>query len=213
MTAEEARKVCEILSEAHGGCSHCAYSLFDMFVKNFPEHAEIALEVFTEYFGENDEDGWVDCLKSSVEKIIAKRDSPAPTPETFPSEPSSDDQSSDEEAQEPDETPKNLQWRYGIATAYGALGAYHSLFILIKDEKGRIVKEGIVGPVHESRFPEVFKKVMTELGFPLPPEELEDPINYAFLHNSPFRTDPNEIIMEVWSQKSNKPKGGKTGNG
>jgi hypothetical protein len=45
MTKEEARKILEIMSTADGGCKYCAGDLLERFLKEFPEHFEVAVEV------------------------------------------------------------------------------------------------------------------------------------------------------------------------
>jgi hypothetical protein len=52
VTAEEAKRVVEIMMNADGGCSYCARDLIRQFVASFG-HADIATAVFGEERGYN----------------------------------------------------------------------------------------------------------------------------------------------------------------
>ncbi len=52
MNKEEADRVLDILSTADGGCPACAEELYQQFIEEFPEHAELARTNFKGLFGE-----------------------------------------------------------------------------------------------------------------------------------------------------------------
>lgn len=58
MTADEARTVLNIMTGADGGCSHCAQSLAESFIRRFG-FRELANEVFAKEFPlETDDEEW-----------------------------------------------------------------------------------------------------------------------------------------------------------
>lgn len=50
MTAEEAKRVVEIMMTADGGCSSCARDLLEEFSETFPEFRHVCGEAFKEMF-------------------------------------------------------------------------------------------------------------------------------------------------------------------
>lgn len=50
MTAEEATIICNIMKTADNGCPDCAYHLLARFAGAFPEHKDIAKDVFEKEF-------------------------------------------------------------------------------------------------------------------------------------------------------------------
>jgi hypothetical protein len=48
MTRDEAVSVCKVMLNADGGCYICSGQLLGLFAKRFPEHLEVAQQVYKE---------------------------------------------------------------------------------------------------------------------------------------------------------------------
>ena len=46
MTKPEAEKIIKILMEADGGCPSCTQTLIELFVEQFPEYKDIAIQAW-----------------------------------------------------------------------------------------------------------------------------------------------------------------------
>ncbi|MHA1237984.1 MAG: hypothetical protein ACTSSJ_01840 [Candidatus Odinarchaeia archaeon] len=61
MNKEDAEKVLKIMLTADGGCIYCARDLFNRFISEFGEFAELARNIFRKAFDEDlekEEDPW-----------------------------------------------------------------------------------------------------------------------------------------------------------
>ncbi len=73
MNDKKVKKILEIMVNAHGECGFCAADLFEIFVEEFPEYKDIALEIYKNKFGCSMEefrehDHWADLKKGLFSK-------------------------------------------------------------------------------------------------------------------------------------------------